>query len=110
MILSSNIASKNQSQDRCNVFLPEHDVLSNELIKIIDNNSSSISNLERLGLIFVNRINPLADDSLYHNLEHNQLVDFYKELLHEENLELDITKQSVSLTPFGKNFCSICIY
>lgn len=108
---SSNTPGTYSYKDlKTNVFLPEHDVLSNELIKFIDNNSSSISNLERLGLIFVDRINPLADDSLYHNLEHNQLVDFYKELLHEKNLELDITKQSVSMTPFGKNFCSICIY
>ncbi|QAA31226.1 DUF4393 domain-containing protein [Clostridium manihotivorum] len=79
--------------------------------------ASSISNLERLGLVSITYTDRLADDNeylmFYTDPDYLNLMDeINKERMEDPNyfyLTTDIKKGIISLTPFGQDFASICL-
>lgn len=77
----------------------------------LDRNATSITNLERLGLIKSDFERWFTDETKYHLLENNPLVECYKNsyINPNNNETLDITKGMISLTPLGSDFYDICL-
>lgn len=76
-----------------------------------DRHATSITNLERLGLIKVDFTSWLTDDNRYSLLENNPLADAYREYFYAQNNNesLDIQKGIVDISPLGMDFYDICL-
>lgn len=96
------------------IFLPDLTSIKNSINEIsleIDRNASSLTNLERLGLIKINFTQWIADDNLYEALENNPIANDYKTLI-EENSNTDkftVKKGIAEITPLGRDFYKICL-
>ena len=98
-----------------------------------DHNASSLSNLSRLGLVAINHGSTLSKEGSYDNLKRSSIFKKYDDennksisnakaipasVLNEDqqktrqsiiDTEIKLHEGYVSLTPFGKNFCIICL-
>ncbi|MDV6367378.1 DUF4393 domain-containing protein [Bacillus cereus] len=93
--------------------------LENFKVQDIDLNATSISNLNRLGLISISYTEHLLNDSHYDKFMQNEYRNKLKKDLDEKNSKLPqenighndvaIRKGIVSITPFGESFIEICI-
>lgn len=96
-----------------------HVFLENEEVLDIESNATSISNLDRLGLVTISYERHLADITLYEKYKNHPYYQEVTNQLKEHNANLDtssiqyenteIMKGLVSLTPLGENFIKICI-
>lgn len=102
-------------------------IFTNVFIDNINNkdyksNSSSISNLSRLGLIDISYSQFYVDEDIYREFEESYI--FQQALLIQEEyntnhnflpddpssyLRPEVVKGIVSITPFGESFCKICL-
>lgn len=82
-----------------------------EFDRKFDRNASSLTNLERLGLIKINLTQRLGDDNLYEALENNPIANEYKTLIEESNTtdKFTVKKGIASITPLGRDFYKICL-
>lgn len=69
--------------------------------------SSSLINLQRLGIIEITR-NEYYSEENYKNLIENEIITKLKSEL-PEDVELKILKGTLQLTNFGINFCDVCL-
>lgn len=76
-----------------------------------DRHATSITNLERLGLIKVDFTSWLTDDSRYSLLENNPLADAYREYIYNKNNNesLDIPRGIIDTSPLGMDFYTVCL-
>lgn len=70
----------------------------------INDCAPSLYNLERLGIIQIENGVYAADETLYTEIKNNTLVQHTL----KNHPEITLEKMSFSITPFGKNFISIC--
>lgn len=92
--------------------------LENQEVSDIDLNATSISNLQRLGLVSISYSRKLQDDD-YRNYFENFLYQDSKSRVQEHVLNTDVNsrvfediklvKGAVEITPFGINFVKTCI-
>ncbi|GAK01493.1 DUF4393 domain-containing protein [Geomicrobium sp. JCM 19055] len=87
-----------------NVFLQNPKVSDHNLI------SSSMSNLDRLGLIYISYSNFISDETFYDKFKNTSI---YKKLKHEigrnGDESLEIRKGLTQPTPIGNDFIKICL-
>lgn len=76
-----------------------------------DRNASSITNLERLGLIKVDFTTWLSKEEKYTLLESNPLVTAYKTsyINAKNNEKLHVEKGIIDITPLGEDFYNVCL-
>nr|DAN81501.1 MAG TPA: protein of unknown function (DUF4393) [Caudoviricetes sp.] len=99
-----------------NVFIENHDNLDYK------SNSSSLSNLSRLGLVEINYSTYYSYEEVYKEFEKTDLfqevINYQKQYNQHHKFEIDapnsfefpeIVKGLVSVTPFGEAFCRICL-
>lgn len=73
----------------------------------LDNCSTSISSLERLGLIQIPSDQYLAPEEIYESFkQHPQFQLFQKEY---PNKEISVKKKAATLTPLGQSFIEVCV-
>ncbi|MGQ9412745.1 DUF4393 domain-containing protein [Streptococcus pluranimalium] len=89
--------------------LKDYIFLSNPKLLNIDKQASSITNLKRLGLIDISFEKWLSDDNHYSKIDNNNLIDEYNSELQKENQKISVEKGIAFLTPFGRDFCRICL-
>ncbi|MDP0481816.1 DUF4393 domain-containing protein [Bacillus subtilis] len=114
-IVKYNLMTENNSSftEKDNVFLDNDEVLN------IDLNSTSITNLNRLGLLEITYGTTLvragAYDKFYNEPFFKSLKDIFKNGKHKEDqtlsgfIDIDLKKGVILLTPFGSNFIDICL-
>lgn len=76
-----------------------------------DINASSITNLERLGLIKVDFTSWLSSEERYIFLDNNPLTEVYKTsyIKTKYNEKLHIQKGLIDITPLGEDFYKVCL-
>jgi Abortive infection alpha len=102
--------------------------IENKEINDINLNSTSITNLDRLGLVSISFDQRLQDENLYQKFfdtdvynHYTGLIEAFKVAVTNQNdsffsmyplgdvEKVDLRKGMVSLTPYGKNFIEICV-
>ena len=86
-------------------------------MEIPDENSSSLVNLERLGLVSIDFVRWFVDDSSYDAFTNDPTYVALKEAITKQskniiNLpyeDLIIDKGIVKITPLGKDFINLCL-
>lgn len=96
------------------IFIPHDSRIESSLDNLMfdfDRNASSITNLERLGLIKVDFITRLSSEERYILLEDNPLVTAYKTsyINVENNEKLHVEKGVIDITPLGVDFYNVCL-
>lgn len=86
---------------KSDLFLSDH--LSNDNHNSI---SASLINLQRLGLIEIDRSSFYTHDDNYTKLMN---CNFKKDLENINHVEIDVDRGLLKLTAFGINFCDICL-
>jgi len=76
---------------------------------IDENDSPSITNLIRLGLLSVSYDEYFTDDLAYHLYENGPFVDYVKAKLIPSTHELKVKKGLLRITPLGQSFVLICV-
>ncbi|MGX5768834.1 DUF4393 domain-containing protein [Bacillus cereus] len=92
--------------------------LENTENKEIDLNATSISNLDRLGLISISYEHYLNNDAYYEKYVSHSFFKEVTQMLEQQNSNsdgsfpfknIDIRKGIVDITPLGQNFIEVCI-
>ncbi|WP_312249617.1 DUF4393 domain-containing protein [Streptococcus parasuis] len=95
------------------VFIPVENLAesADNSIFDFDRHATSITNLERLGLIKIDFGFWLSSDSRYSLLENNPLAEAYKtSYINENNNEtLHISKGIIDISPLGMDFYTVCL-
>ena len=88
----------------------ENVFIENSSYDNLKTSSSSISNLERLGLISIDYDSALSNDSLYDLFYKTQVyTDLIESLKDEESRYAGLEKGLVRITPLGENFLEVCV-
>ncbi|MFW4406939.1 hypothetical protein HMPREF2887_04140 [Streptococcus sp. HMSC071H03] len=96
------------------IFIPHDGEIESSLDNSMfdfDRNASSITNLERLGLIKVDFTTWLSKEEKYTLLESNPLVTAYKTsyINAKNNEKLHVEKGIIDITPLGEDFYNVCL-
>lgn len=96
------------------IFIPHDGEIESSLDNSMfdfDRNASSITNLERLGLIKVDFTTWLSKKEKYTLLESNPLVTAYKTsyINAKNNEKLHVGKGIIDITPLGEDFYNVCL-